>query len=474
MKRLSILLCSLIVCATTYGKVQLPKILSGNMVLQQNTAVKLWGKAKPDARVTIRVSWDKRKHVTEADGEGRWLIKVQTPEASYTPQHFEVSDGDGTVRADNILIGEVWLCSGQSNMEMPLGGFLDSSTEEGNEAIAEAGLKQGIRVLTIKRNGAHVPVDTCAYEWKLCNTENAPEFSAVGYFFAERLNRILNVPIGIICASWGGSRIEGWLPREIVQNYKDIDLSRAELSNKRHWHAGVPTIMYNGMLSPLMNYTIKGFLWYQGEANVKNHIHYADRMKTLVERWRKDWGLGELPFYMAEIAPYEYGGEQDYGAYLREAQYKAVSELTNCGIVCTNDLVYPQERRQIHPRRKRAVGDRFAYLALHNDYGYKNIDCISPTYKSMEVKDSTIVVYFNNLKGFSTQLDYEGFEICGEDRVFHPAKAKTSYRTMSVTVCSEQVKHPVAVRYCFRDFQIGTLKTNRLLPFAPFRTDDFE
>ena len=473
MNRFIILLFALAACTMAYGKVQLPRILSGNMVLQQNASVKLWGKAKPKARVTVRVSWDKKKQVTEADGEGRWLIKVQTPEASYTPQHFEVSDGDGTARADNILIGEVWLCSGQSNMEMPLGGFLDSSTEEGNEAIAEAGLKPGIRVLTVKRTGAHVPVDTCANGWKVCNAESAPGFSAVGYFFAERLNRILDVPVGVICTSYGGSRIEGWLPREIVQNYKDIDLSRAELKNKRGWHAGVPTIMYNSMLYPFKNYTIKGFLWYQGEANIHQHADYAERMKTLVKRWREDWGLGELPFYMAEIAPFDDGGKLDR-ALLREAQYKAVSELTNCGIVCTNDLVLPEERNQIHPRQKRAIGDRFAYLALNNDYGYKDIHCLSPTYKSMEVKDTAIVVHFNNVKGFSTQAYYEGFEICGSDRVFHPAQAKTDYRTMTVKVWSDRVKHPVAVRYCFRDFQIGTLKTNRLLPFAPFRTDDFK
>ena len=444
------------------------------MVLQQNTTVKLWGKAKPNARVTIRVSWEEKKYFAEANDEGHWLVQIRTPKADYTPRHIEVSDEDGTVRADNILIGEVWLCSGQSNMEMPLGGFLDSSTEEGNEAIAEAGLKPGIRVLTVKRTGAHVPVDTCAYGWELCNTENAPEFSAVGYFFAERLNRILNVPVGVICTSWGGSRIEGWLPREIAQQYKGVDLSRAELKNKRHWHAGVPTIMYNGMLHPFKDYTLKGFLWYQGEANVSDYAHYTERMKALVNRWREDWGLGELPFYMAEIAPYDYKGDHEDGAYLREAQYKTVSELKNCGIVCTNDLALPIERNQIHPRQKRKVGDRFAYLALHNDYGYKDIECVSPTYKSMEVKDTAIVVHFNHLKGFSTQAYYEGFEICGSDHVFHPAQAKTDYRTMTVKVWSKQVKHPVAVRYCFRDFQIGTLKTNRLLPFAPFRTDDFK
>ena len=473
MNRLSTLLCTLVVCIMAYGKVQLPKVLSGNMVLQQNTSVRLWGEAKPDTRVIIRVSWDKKKYVTEADDKGHWTVQVQTPIANYIPQFIEVSDKDGTVRADNILIGEVWLCSGQSNMEMPLGGFLDSSTEGGNEAIAMAGLKRGIRVLTVKRNGAHEPVDTCANGWKVCDTENAPEFSAVGYFFAERLNQILDVPVGVICCSWGGSRIEGWLPREIVQNYKDADLSRAELKNKRHWHAGVPTIMYNGMLSPLMNYTIKGFLWYQGEANIHQHADYAERMKTLVKRWRADWRLGELPFYMAEIAPFDDGGKLDR-ALLREAQYKAVNELEHCGIVCTNDLVYPEERKQIHPRQKRTIGDRFAYLALHNEYGYKNIECVSPTYKSMEVKDTAIVVHFNHVKGFSTQAYYEGFEICGSDRVFHPAQAKTDYHTMTVRVWSDRVKHPIAVRYCFRDFQIGTLKTNRLLPFAPFRTDDFK
>ena len=460
------------ICTTVYGKIQLPEILQGNMVLQQNTSVKLWGKAEPDVRVTVRTSWDDKKYVVRSDADGNWLVAVNTPKAGYTPHHIDVSDGK-TVRIGNVLIGEVWFCSGQSNMEMPLGGFLDSSTQGGNEAIATSHLRKGIRVATIKRAGAHIPQETCVGSWAVCSPENAPKFSAVGYYFAERLNQVLDVPVGIINCSWGGSCIEAWLPREIVKNYEDVDLSRAEYGNRQHFHAGVPTIMYNGMLSPLMNYTIKGFLWYQGEANVKRHASYADRMVTLVNCWRKDWGLGDLPFYMAEIAPFEYAGKGEAAAFLREAQYRAVARLSNCGIICTNDLVYPDERKQIHPCQKKEVGDRFAYMALNRYYGYKDIACDSPVYKEVTVKDSVAVLSFDHVSGFSSYCEYTGFEIAGEDRVFQPARAKTDYRTRTVSVWSREVKKPVAVRYCFKNFLLGNLKTNRGLPFAPFRTDNF-
>lgn len=460
------------ICTVTYAKIQLPEILNGNMVLQQNTSVKLWGKAAPDVMVTVCTSWDGKKYTVQSDVDGGWLVMIDTPEADYTPRHIDVSDGE-TTRIDNVLIGEVWFCSGQSNMEMPLGGFLDASTQGGNEAIVTARLKKGIRVATIKKEGAHIPRESCTGSWEVCSPENAPKFSAVGYYFAERLNQVLDVPIGIINCSWSGSRIEGWLPREIVKDYKNVDLSKAQFCNRRHFHAGVPTIMYNGMLRPLMNYTIKGILWYQGEANVKEHACYADRMVTLVNQWRKDWGLGDLPFYMAEIAPFEYAGKGEIAAFLREAQYKAVARLSRCGIVCTNDLVYPDERHQIHPCQKKEVGDRFAYMALNKDYGYKDIACDSPVYKEMTVKDSVVVISFNHVSGFSSYCEYNGFEISGEDRVFYPAQAKTDYRTRTVSVWSGMVKKPVAVRYCFRNFQLGNLKTNRRLPFAPFRTDAF-
>ena len=473
MKKLCLLIGTLLsVCTVACGKIQLPGILNGNMVLQQNTSVKLWGKATPDVKVTVYTSWDKKKCQVRSDADGNWLAVVETPKADYTVRYIDVSDGE-TVRIDNVLIGEVWFCSGQSNMEMPLGGFLDASTQGGNEVIAASRLKKGIRVATIKKEGAHVPQDTCAGSWAVCSPENAPKFSAVGYYFAERLNQILDVPVGIINCSWSGSHIECWLPREVVEEYKDVDLSKADFSNRRHFHAGVPVIMYNGMLTPLMNYTIKGFLWYQGEANVKGHACYADRMVTLVNRWREDWGLGDLPFYMAEIAPFEYAGVGEDAAFLREAQYKATARLSNCGIVCTNDLVSPDERKQIHPCRKREVGDRFAYMALNRDYGYKDVACDSPVYKEMTVEDSVAIISFDHVSGFSSYCEYTGFEVAGEDRVFHPAQAKTDYRTRTVSVWSEAVKKPVAVRYCFRNFQLGNLKTNRGLPFAPFRTDDF-
>lgn len=473
MKKQIIAACLLMMQTASWGKVVLPEILSDNMVLQQQTEVKLWGKAKANAQVSIRPSWDNRTYTATSDKDGKWIAKVQTPQASYNAYSITFSDGE-TTQLNNILIGEVWFCSGQSNMEMPLAGFWNCPVAGANETIATSAQWKGIRVATIEKNGQVEPVDNCKGSWKVSCPENAPAFSATGFHFAMMMNQVLDIPIGIINSSWGGSTVEGWLPRDIVAQYPDINLERDIRKEEGHdwWHYMSPTLMYNGMIKPLQNYTIKGFLWYQGESNVGKHKTYAERLKTMVELWRKEWELGELPFYYVEIAPYG-SSENYYSALLREAQFNAQKIIPNSGMISTNDLVENYEQYNIHPKDKSNVGKRLAYMALSKTYQIKGIEAVGPVYKSMEIKDGAALLSFDNAGGgFNRMTDIQGFEIAGEDKVFYPAKAELNGGQIKVS--SDKVPTPAAVRYGFRDFKPGNVANIRELPLYPFRTDNWE
>ncbi len=453
-------------CSAASAKITLPEIIGDHMVLQQNTQVKLWGKARANAPVSIRASWSTQPVTAKAGADGRWTALLTTPKASYEPRTLTLSDGEALTLTD-ILIGEVWFCSGQSNMEMPLNGFWNCPILHANEDIAGAAQHPGIRCATVPKTPATTPQESCPGRWMTCTPENARWFSATAYHFACSLSRTLDVPVGILVCSWGGSKVEGWLPREILQGYDDIDLDKPTVPDYL-----APMVMYNGMLKPLQNYTVKGFLWYQGESNVGKHDTYAARLKTMVELWRKEWGLGELPFYFVEIAPYNYGPGEP-GAYLREAQYRAQAIIANSGMISTNDLVEPYEAGNIHPRNKTDVGKRLSYLALADTYGMPTIAGRGPEYKSMEVKDAAIVLSFDHAQdGFSRLDNMLGFEIAGADQVFHPAVART-HNNLQIIVSSEEVPAPVAVRYCFRNFQVGNVAGTRELPLVPFRTDNW-
>ncbi|MDO4180008.1 MAG: sialate O-acetylesterase [Bacteroidales bacterium] len=468
-------LCLLVLLSKTLSaKVVLPDILSDYAVLQQQTEVRLWGKSTPNSLIHITPSWNNRTVTTRSDAEGKWQARVNTPTAGFTPYSIDFFDGD-TTRIQHILIGEVWFCSGQSNMEMPLNGFWNCPVENANETIATSGEWTGIRMATIPKTGAPVPQENVAGCWKESNPFNAPYFSATAFSFARMLSRVLQIPVGIISCAWGGSRVEGWLPEEIVKTYPDVDLGKEIKTPEEgeEWNYHTPTIMYNGMLKPLQSYTIRGFLWYQGESNVGKETTYAERLRTMVELWRKEWNQGELPFYLVEIAPYDYG-EGIGGALLREAQSRAAALIPNSGMVCTNDLAYPYEKPQIHPCQKEEVGKRLAYLALNKTYNYWSIACDYPTYRSMSIQKDTVELTFDHAdEGFSPWTGIEGFEVAGEDRIFHPAEASLDTGKKTIRVCSDKVKHPAAVRYCFRNFQPGNLKNHRGMPVVPFRTDQW-
>lgn len=454
------------------AKVTLPSLISSHMIVQQRSEVTLWGQtSRSHQQVTVSASWSKDAVRTcRSDAGGRFSLTMSTPAAGYTPYTITFDDGEKTVVSD-VLAGEVWLASGQSNMEMPLKGY-DNCPVEGNiDDILNAGSYKGIRFFAVPKAQNYEPQEACGGSWKPSSVENTPEFSATAWYFATSLSRVLNVPVGIVDCSYGGSRIESWMPREVLEGYPDINLSHEGIEKETAYKR--PMLMYNAMFRPVRHYTFKGIIWYQGESNVGLQKDFVARLSRMVALWRDEMQQPGLPFYTVEIAPF-----QDYGTsgpFLREAQHIAARTIPNAGIVSTSDLVKPWEAHQIHPCQKRQVGQRLSLLALHNTYGYTSLPCEGPVYRSMQIKGNRIELAFDNAgQGFSRISGFEGFEVAGADRVFHPADTVSlDWSTHHLIVGSTAVAAPVAVRYCFKDFSPGKLAGHYGLPVVPFRTDNW-
>lgn len=458
------------------GAVELPDIISDNAVFQQNSEVKLWGWSKPGAEVTVTPSWDKKEYRIKSDAKtGKWEVRVATPAASFTPYQVTFNDGDGPAQINNVLIGEVWFCSGQSNMEMPLRGFWTQPIEGAAQSIAYSGKYPGIRMATVPKKASYSPQEKVEGKWKVSAPENAADFSALAYFFAQSLTDMLNVPVGIINCAYGGSKVEGWIPKWKLDTYPEWDMDKEEKDpSVNEWER--IGVMYNAMLKPVLGYTVKGFLWNQGESNVGRHNEYPEHQKDMVEIWREEWGLGELPFYFVELPGWKYdNGENDNAAIFRECQHKAAEILPNSGIVCTTDLVYPFELEDIHARKKKEIGERLAFMAANRTYGISGIPSTYPSYKSVSLQGDKAVISFNNADaGLNPNMELPGFEVAGEDRVFYPAHATEDWNAHTVTVSSDKVNDIKAVRYCFKNFAIGKVKDMYGMPLIPFRTDNWD
>ena len=473
------------IAVSMQGKVKLPHLVSDNMVIQQQTDVRLWGWAKAGSKVVATTSWSTQRSETKADKQGRWLLTVRSPQASYTPLSITFDDGDGLVTINNVLAGEVWVCAGQSNMEMPVKGFGMCPVEDYNQVVIDAAHHSGVRSAKIPSIMRMEPQEDAQTEWRNCSPKTVNEFSATGYFFARMMHQALDIPIGLIEANKGGSRVESWLTKENLEKYTDEPTDTMGIVNfKKEWDYHRALVWGNGTFNPILNYTVKGILFYQGCSNVGDPGNqYSDRLKLLVEQWRQQFKLGEIPFYFVEIAPYAYDGDNLNGlsgALLREQQFRASQIIPNSSLVCTNDLVYPYETTQIHPTQKRQVGERLAFTALSRDYGFETIQYKSSSYKDMTIKNDTVFIHTQDNYWCDAPFEQmKGFEIAGEDKVFYPAEARHfwqpggGYWDEAIIVTSPQVKKPVAVRYCFKNFQIGNVKNGGNMPLFPFRTDEW-
>ena len=434
------------------AKVKLPHILGDNMILQQNTEASLWGWDKPGTTVEVTTSWSGQKYSAKTGKDGKWAIKVQTPKASYTPLSITFDDGEKTT-LNNVLAGEVWVCAGQSNMEMPVKGFGNCPVEGYNKAVLEANQYKGVHYVKIPSVMSSKPLDDANCEWKEVNPETVGDASATGYFFAQVINKTLDIPVGLVMANKGGSRVESWLDRDYLKKNTKEDLDSVKMTKnpKFKWDFLYPLLWGNGTFHPI------------------------------VAQWRRDFKQGELPFYFVQIAPYHNGDVNgDWGPKLREQQFNAAKVIPNSGIVCTEDLVYPYEVEQIHPCQKQPVGERLALQALSKTYGMKGLFSESMTFKEMKIVGDTVKVHFDNTYGAYNRFEgIEGFEVAGEDKVFHKATAKHFWQEGNdpwnecVIVTSPEVKKPVALRYCFRNFQLGNMANAGNLPLFPFRTDNW-
>jgi sialate O-acetylesterase len=461
---LSFLLLTLLVQA----QIKVASILGDNMVLQRNSEVKIWGTSEPKSKLIISASWDKLKITATSNDKGEWLVKIKTSEAG-GPYSITISDSKQKIVVKNILLGEVWLCSGQSNMEMPMMGYISSPVNGANEALFNAD-NDNIRLYTVKPTTTTTPQDSCVGNWLVANSESASKFSAVGYFFARQLQQKLKVPVGMICASSGGSRIESWMEKADLIKFPEALLS----SSKDDQDNRKPSQLYNGMIHPIQNYVIKGALWYQGESNRVNYQDYAALMGGLVEGWRNDFAIGQFPFYFVQIAPNAYDNSKDIlSPKLWDEQLKASLTIPNSGMVCTVDL---GEEDDIHPAEKEMVSKRLSYWAIAETYGIKGIEYKNTYFKKAVAKDETMIVSFeNNIQGITSfGKEVTNFEIAGEDRIFYPAKAvfKTS---KVVRLSAPEVMKPVAVRYCYHNFPQGKgfLYSTAGLPIPPFRSDNW-
>lgn len=479
MKKLSLLLIACIATGTLFAKVELPTVLSSGMVMQRECDANVWGKAKSGAKITVTTSWDKASKSTTAGSDGSWLVKVSTPQAG-GPYSIKISDGEA-ITLDNVMIGEVWVCSGQSNMEMPVIGFRNQPTDGSAQAIINARTENNIRMYSVKRETSATPQNNCTGNWSESTPQSVASFSATAYFFALNISRALgNVPIGVINTSWGGTMIQPWMPAECSQRVMDDKYLSTNLSDKsENRRMGY---LYNAMIYPIRNFVARGFLWYQGESNKsdtgigKNGTKvYANLMQEMVAQWRKDWGdaTNSMPFFYVQIAPFNYdGADQIVRPLLVESQVDALKLIPNSGMAATTDIGNPT---CIHPAQKDKVGERLALLAIANTYKSQSLPVNFAPLKNVTYSEGKAIVEFEATQSGINSPDRElkGFELCGEDKVFYAAKARIASGNNTVEVSCEKVSKPIAVRFGYRNYIEVNLFNALGIPPYSFRTDNF-
>ncbi len=449
--------------AYLHAEVKLPAIFGNHMVLQQQTDAAIWGTATPGKTIRVVTSWDKKSYSGRSDAEGNWKLKVKTPVAG-GPYDITVSDGKA-LKLENVLIGEVWICSGQSNMAMTMSGYKNQPVLNSNEDIANSE-NPSIRLFKVDQKSSVDPLNDFTGQWMEAIPENVAGFSAAAWYFGVMVQKATGVPVGLICSSWGGTRIEPWMSEQGIRKFDFL-----KLPDRQNTSIQVPTVLFNAMINPMVGYAIRGGIWYQGEANRNEPDKYEKLMPALVENWRAEWGIGDFPFYYVQIAPYDYGTSGLSSAYLREAQLKASTAIPNIGMASVMDA---GEKVCIHPANKKVVGERLAYLALANTYGKKGIAWSGPVLKEMVVEGNIVKLTFdhagNGLTTFGKEL--VNFKVAGENKRFYPAYAVIT--TAGINLVSPSVAKPVAVRYAFDDFVVGELFNTDGLPASSFRTDNWE
>ena len=494
--------------------IKLPAVISDNMVLQGNKKVSIWGWAEPGEEVIVSVSWHNMMWAVTAGKNGKWMFKMNSPKMG-GPYEMTIS-GKNTITIKNILVGEVWVCSGQSNMQMSV-----QASANAKEEISAANYPN-IRLFTVARKVATEPQSDCVGNWTSCSSQTIPAFSAVAYYFGRELHEELDVPIGLIHTSWGGTPAEAWTRRgilkeesnfaPILERYDDAvakyPQAKKEYEQKLiEWkeaaekakaegektprrpgaprgpeHPHSPAGLYNAMIAPLIPYGIGGAIWYQGESNASRAYQYRKLFPAMIQNWRKDWGQDKFPFLFVQLANFmavKPEPADSAWAELREAQLMTLA-LPNTGMAVIIDI---GEADDIHPKNKQDVGKRLALWALAGSYG-KELVYSGPIYKSMKIKGNKIILYFDHVGGgliAGGDEPLKGFAIAGTDRQSGLGPAETGKFVWadakidgdSIVVSSDEVSTPAAVRYGWADNPVCNLYNEEGLPASPFRTDDW-
>jgi sialate O-acetylesterase len=439
-----------------YANLVLPNVFGNNMVLQQKTQVKVWGWGKPGEPVNLNGNWDEQIYKTTVKNDGKWSLEVTTP--AFGGPYEIIINGYNKINLTNVLIGEVWLVSGQSNMEWSANSGIDNANTE----IAKANFPD-IRFLNVNHNSAEFPQQNIEANWQNCTPETMKNFSAIGYFFAQKLNTNTLIPIGIINASWGGTPAEAWTPeKQIVANpvlYKDA-ISLKEVP----WGPVKAGSIYNAMIAPLVPFKLKGCLWYQGESNVSNASNYDKLLSTLINSWRTQWAE-ELPFYYVQIAPYKYEKPEE-GVTLRNAQRMA-EKIPNTAMVVITDI---GDINDIHPKNKKDVGVRLANVALKNLYSIEKEPIAGPKLLNYENQRGKLILYFDTILKCNRNCE-SSFEIADINGVFLPADVKIKSNT--ITLSNNKLIFPVFGRFAWGNTNETILTNESKLPASSFVTDNW-
>jgi len=458
----------LLLACNLHAEITLPKIIGSNMVLQRNQPVAIWGNGSPGEKVTV--TFENQTKTTTTDASGNWKVMLDPLITSFNPSTLTIT-GSNTIKLNNVLVGEVWLCSGQSNMEFSMAKsskFANAKRSKGLDSAATANERNpNIRLFLVRRDLTKPDGANVNKGWNETEITYLRDFSAVGYYFAKNLYKELHVPIGIIASSVSGSNIEPWMSGTVHRDASKGNTSSITIDEKQ------PGKFYLGMIKPLAPYTIKGFLWYQGETNclLNETTEYTYKFKHLINSWRTLWNNPNAPFYFVQIAPHTYskakGLNEQTLAEFREAQAAAL-DLPNTGMVITTDLV--DNIDDIHPTYKWEVGRRLALIALAKNYG-KKVEYSGPTFKHMDIKGNTIEIEFNHANGLESNDNkpLTWFTIAGTDGKFVPANA--IIKGNKVIVSSPSVSSPVNVRFAWNEAAEPNLYNKAGLPAVPFRTD---
>ncbi|GAA3775640.1 sialate O-acetylesterase [Flavobacterium ginsengiterrae] len=448
----------LTIYSSATANITLPNIFGDNMVLQRNSEVKIWGWANPKEEIKLTSGWNNQEYKTIANNQAKWELTIKTPEAGGP---FTISiKGYNEVILKNILIGEVWLCSGQSNMEMSASWGIDNGDEEVKNAK-----DFNIRFFTVSKSTATTPQNNVLGNWVESTPETMKYFSAVGYFFAKRLREDLkNVPIGLISSNWGGTPAEIWMPEEVVNN-DSVLLENAKKLNEQEYGPHEPGRAYNAMISPITGFKIAGTLWYQGESNVGSLV-YDKTLSALITSWRKAWNE-EFPFYFVQIAPYKTGTNNFSNVTVRNSQRKILKEVSKTGMVLTSDI---SDTIDIHPKNKKSVGIRLANLALANVYKTNSNLVNGPLFKGIKIEKNKAVVSFDYAEGlYFKDKKSNQFEVADKDGIFYPAEA--SIKNNQVILTNKKVVNPAKVRFAWGNTTQSDLFNKANLPASCFTSE---